>query len=341
MNEFKTYQMTNKNGLSVEFMPQGGKVISVLLPDGDKKVDVMIGYQTVKEAVEGDAYLGAICGRFANRIGAGKFSLDGKEYQLALNDGKNHLHGGPTGFNSRNWDIKKVEIVGRTDAYELTLNSPDGDENYPGNLNVKATYSLTNDNEFIIDFEAVTDKPTVINLTSHPYFNIAGASSGHVFNQLIEINADTFTPIGEQGVPSGEIRSVEGTPMDLRKPTSIGEAINTPYEQIELFKGFDHNWIVNKEEGELGFCARVTDPDSGRWLEVYSTQPGLQVYTAMHFNSSQIGKDGVPFCAYCAVALEPQGIPDAPNKPSFPSAVLRPGEVYKQTLVYKFGWTQD
>lgn len=340
MSETKTYQLSNKNGLTIEFMPRGAKVISVQLPDTQnpgKKVDVMIGYDTVQEAIDGDAYIGAICGRFANRIAKGHFVLDGKEYQLALNDGQNHLHGGPTGFNSRDWDVKETKIAGRAGAYELTLFSPDGDENYPGNLNVKATYSLTDDNEFIIDFEATTDKPTVINLTSHPYLNMRGAGSGPVFSHQIEVNAKQFTPIAD-GVPSGEIRNVEGTPMDLRKPVAIGDAINTPYEQIQLFKGFDHNWIIDKPAGEMGFCGRVTDPESGRFVEVYSTQPGLQVYTAMHFNSSQTGKGGKPFCSYCAVALEPQGIPDAPNKPMFPSAVLRPGETYRQTLVYKFGW---
>ena len=294
MSETKTYQLSNKNGLTIEFMPRGAKVISVQLPDTQnpgKKVDVMIGYDTVQEAIDGDAYIGAICGRFANRIAKGHFVLDGREYQLALNDGQNHLHGGPTGFNSRDWDVKETKMAGRAAAYELTLFSPDGDENYPGNLNVKATHSLTDDNEFIIDFEATTDKPTVINLTSHPYLNMRGAGSGPVFSHQIEVNAKQFTPIAD-GVPSGEIRNVEGTPMDLRKPVAIGDAINTPYEQIQLFKGFDHNWIIDKPAGEMGFCGRVTDPESGRFVEVYSTQPGLQVYTAMHFNSSQTGKGG-------------------------------------------------
>lgn len=336
----KTYQLTNKNGLTIEFMDRGAKVYSVQLPDVQnqgKKVDVMIGYQTVEETVAGDAYIGALCGRFANRIYKGKFAIDGKEYQLNVNDGINHLHGGIKGYNARDWDVKKVNVPGRADAYELSLFSPDGEENYPGNVNIKATYSLTDDNEFIIDLEATTDKPTVINMTSHPYFNMRGASSGPIFNHELEVNSHQFTPIAE-GVPSGEIREVEGTPMDFRKPARIGDSINTPYEQIQMFKGIDHNWIIDKPADEMGFCGRLKDPESGRYVEVYSTLPGMQVYTAMHFNSSQIGKDGIPFCSYCAVALEPQDIPDAPNKPMFPSTVLRPGETYKETLVYKFGW---
>lgn len=209
----KTYQLTNKNGLTIEFMDRGAKVYSVQLPDVQnqgKKVDVMIGYQTVEETVAGDAYIGALCGRFANRIYKGKFAIDGKEYQLNVNDGINHLHGGIKGYNARDWDVKKVNVPGRADAYELSLFSPDGEENYPGNVNIKATYSLTDDNEFIIDLEATTDKPTVINMTSHPYFNMRGASSGPIFNHELEVNSHQFTPIAE-GVPSGEIREVEDT----------------------------------------------------------------------------------------------------------------------------------
>jgi aldose 1-epimerase len=336
MSDVKVYQLTNKNGLTIEFIANGGKLTSVLMPAGDKKVDVALGYPTAKQFVDGDLYIGAICGRFANRIDQGKFELDGKTIQLAVNDKPNHLHGGPGGFNVKVWDVKPVEKTGCVAAYQLSLTSPDGEENYPGNLNVKAIYGITDKNEFVIEFEATTDKPTIINLTSHPYFNLKGA--GHdVLGHTLQVNAEEFTPLGT-GVPTGELRKVKGTPFDLNKPAVIGDQIKSDYDQIAKMGGYDHNWVINKPKGSMGLAGKVSDPDSGRWIEVYTTQNGLQVYTSMHFDGTVIGKDNKVFTKYCAIALEAQNFPDAPNKPHFPSAKLVPGQVYKETIIYKFGW---
>jgi aldose 1-epimerase len=336
MDEVKVYRLTNKNGLVIEFIAKGGKLTSVLVPNGDKKVDVALGYPTAKQFVDGDLYIGAICGRFANRIDQGKFNLDGKTIQLAVNDKPNHLHGGVQGFNVKIWDVKPVEKAGCVQAYLLSLTSPDGEENYPGTLKVNTIYGITDKNEFVIEFEATTDKPTIINLTSHPYFNLLGPGNS-ALGHTLQINANAFTPLGT-GVPTGELREVKGTPFDLNKPVKIGDNIHSDYDQIKKMDGYDHNWVINKPLGSMGFAGKLADPASGRSIEVHTTMPGLQVYTSMHFNGTVVGKDGKTFDKYCAVALEAQNFPDAPNKPNFPSAKLVPGQVYKETIIYKFGW---
>lgn len=337
MSEVKTYQLTNKNGLSIEFIAQGGKLTKVLIPNGKSYVDIALGYDTAQQFVDGDLYIGALCGRFANRIENGKFALNGQTFQLEQNDNPNHLHGGFKGFNVKEWNVEPIEKEGCTKAFKLSLVSPDGDSNYPGELKVTTIYGITEKNELLIEFEAVTNKTTIVNLTSHPYFNLNGTGNGTVLNHTLQVNANEFTPLGN-GVPSGEIRKVAGTPFDLNQPKEIGDQVKSDYEQIARMKGYDHNWVVNKPSGIMGLAAKVAEPVSGRFIEVYSTQPGIQIYTAMHFDGKEKGKDNVPFIPYCGIAMEAQGFPDAPNKSNFPSCVLNPGEVYKQTIIYKFGW---
>jgi len=336
MEKVPSYQLTNKNGVSVEFISQGGKITSVKLPNGSSEVDIVLGYETPEEFLTGDSYLGAICGRFANRIGNGTFTLDGKKIKLAQNDRTNHLHGGKIGFNLKNWDVSPIELTGYESAFKLSLLSPDGDENYPGNLKVEVIYALSNQNELLLDIKANTDKTTVVNLTSHPYFNLNGVNGGKIFNHVLEINANSFTPLSEVSVPTGEIRKVPGTDMDFNHPKKLSDVINSKYQQIHLVGGLDHNWVINKKEKEMSLAARISEPLSGRAVEVYTTQPGIQVYTAMHFDGTQVGKGQMPFTQYCAIALEAQNFPDAPNHPNFPICILNPGETYHEKIVYKF-----
>ncbi len=334
--DMKTYSLTNSNGIIVEFIALGGKFTSVKIPENGKLVDIALGYDTFDEAEQGDSYMGAICGRFANRIGEGQFTLEGKTYQLAQNDRTNQLHGGFNGFNTREWLVEPYNLEGYSSAYKLKYLSVDGEENYPGNLSVEVIYALNNDNELFIDLSAVTDKTTVVNLTSHPYFNLNGVGQGKVFNHELNVNAKSFTPINEMGVPTGELREVLGTDMNFIEPVKLSERIKSEYDQIQLVGGLDHNWVINKPEKTYGLACKVSEPNSGRAIEVYTTQPGIQVYTGMHFDGSSIGKGGLPFAQYSGIAIEAQNFPDAPNKPQFPSAVLRPGEKYHEKIVYKF-----
>jgi len=334
----KVYKLTNSNGVIIEFISLGARITSVKLPDGDKNVDIALGYDTQTEAENGDAFIGAICGRMANRIGEGKFNLKGVDYYLAKNDRTNHLHGGPSGFFSKLWDVQEISFPAYESAYKLSYISEDGEENYPGKLNIEIIYALNNENELFMDIKAITDKTTVVNLTSHPYFNLNGVGGGKIFNHFLEINANSFTPLNELGVPTGEIRMVSNTDMDFNTPVKISERINSSYEQIHLVGGLDHNWVINKNVGELALACRITEPESDRSVEVYTTQPGIQVYTGMHFDGTEVGKSKIPFTQYGGIALEAQNFPDAPNKPNFPTAVLEPGETYNEKIIYKFGF---
>ncbi|MBI9066245.1 MAG: galactose mutarotase [Salinivirgaceae bacterium] len=336
MSASTVYQLSNNNGLLIEFISYGAKLTAVKIPEGDKSIDILLGYDTPEQAINGDVYMGAICGRYANRISGGGFNLEGEFIKLNQNDGANHLHGGHKGFNVKDWKVEKTELQGYSSAYKLSVLSNDGDENYPGNLNATIIYALNDANEFLIDITATTDKTTVVNLTSHPYFNLKGAGNGDVLNHILEISAKQFTPLSTDMVPSGEMRSVKNTAMDFTKPVVIKDRIDSDYEQIQLVGGLDHNWIVNKQQGELALAAKVTEPKSGRSVEVYTTQPGIQVYTAMHFNGSDIGKGQVPFKKYCGIALEAQNFPDAPNHSNFPSSILKPQEKYQEKIQYKF-----
>lgn len=330
------YKLKNDNGLIVEFMPLGARINSIKVPYKGGYKDVVVGYDTVEEAAKGDEYFGAICGRVANRIAEGKFTLEGKEYQLEQNSDTNALHGGSAGFNKKLWKVEKTVKKGCVDAYKLSIVSEDGDSNYPGELKVELIYSLNNDNEFAIDIKASCDKTTIVNLTAHPYFNLNGVGGGNVLEHLLEINAKEFTPLSEKSVPTGEIRAVEGTAMDLRKPSKIKEIVESSYQQIRQLGGIDHNWVINKQAGECEFALRLSDAKSEISLELHTSQPGVQVYAAMHFDGTEKAKGKIPLNAFDGLAIEAQNFPDAINHSNFPNSILKPNEEYNETIIYKF-----
>jgi aldose 1-epimerase len=278
--------------------------------------------------------LGALVGRYANRIAQGRFSLNGVDYILAQNDGPNHLHGGVKGFDKMIWQARPFDSV---DEVGLTLNcqSVAGEEGYPGTLDVQVVYTLTNDQALKIDYTATTDQDTVVNLTNHAYFNLAG--SGDVLKHEVTLNADQFTPINKSLIPTGELRPVVGTPMDFTQATAIGARINQPDEQLHFGGGYDHNWVLNGEDGRLTLAATVYEPTTGRVLDTYTTQPGLQFYTGNFLDGTLIGKNGQHIHKRTGFCLETQHFPDSPNQPGFPSTVLKPGETYAQTTIYRFG----
>ncbi len=327
----KMFTLKNKNGMSADITNFGAKIVRLLVPDRSGNFeDVVLGFDTLEEVIEKEEYYGAVCGRFANRIKDGKFSIDGKEYSLAINNGTNALHGGIEGFNSLVWDVKSVS----ESKIVLGLLSPDGDEGYPGNLDVTCTYEITDDNELSIHYEASTDKPTVIGLTQHSYFNLKGAGNGTIKDHLLQINADFVTILDESFAPSGEIRPVEGTAFDFRKPVVIGERIDD--EVYVPGWGIDNNWCLRKEQqGDCVLAGYIYEPVSGRKMEVLTTQPGMQIYTG-NWIEKQTGKIGKTYDRQDAVCLETQGFPNSPNVPFFPSPVLRPGQKYDEWCIYKF-----
>ncbi|TLX74654.1 galactose mutarotase [Labilibacter sediminis] len=332
------FTLKNSNKVEVTFIGRGGQITGIKVPDAKGEIaDVVIGYQTVEDALAGDGYFGALCGRYANRIVKGQFELEGTTYQLECNNGPNHLHGGVDGFNNRVWEVESVQDKRYEQAYKLSLVSEDGDQGYPGKLTVDVIYGLTEDNEFVIDYTANTTKATVINLTSHAYFNLKGAGTGTIEGHELELNASKYTPIdGEIGTVTGEIAPVKGTAMDFVDPKLIGEACNSNDPQVKLVDGIDHNFVIAGFDGALRIAARLVDPESGREMEVYTDQPGVQIYTGSHFDGSETGKLGAPIEKWAGVALETQIFPDSPNKENFPNAVLEPGKEYKHTCVYKF-----
>lgn len=325
------YTLFNKNGMSVDITNYGAKIVRLYAPDKNGRFDdVVLGFDTFEEMIEKEIYFGAVCGRFANRIKDGKFSIDGVEYTLTINNGTNSLHGGVHGFNEKVWTVKsasETELV-------LELFSPDGEEGYPGNLTVTVTYSLTDDNEVKIHYEATTDKATVIGLTNHSYFNLKGAGNGTIKNHVLQINADFYTVLDESFALTGEIRPVAGTPFDFRQPTVVGERIDD--EVYVPGWGIDNNWCLRKEQaGDCVLAGMVYEPVSGRKMEVLTTQPGMQVYTG-NWIDKVAGKDGKIYDRQDAICLETQGFPNSPNIPFFPSPVLRPGQKYDEWCVYKF-----
>lgn len=327
------YTLRNTRGMIAQITNYGAILVSVIVPDRQGNfTDVVQGYDNIRDYLQGnDPYMGAIVGRCANRIAKGKFTLEGKEYSLAVNNGPNHLHGGKTGFDKVVWEVKNSS----PSRLELTYFSKDGEENYPGNLNVTVIYTLTEDNELRLDFKATTDKTTVVNLAGHSYFNLAGEGSGDVYNQELMINANFYTPTDDTNVPTGEIRTVKGTPMDFTAPKKIGADINKDDEQLRFGAGYDHNWVLNHRTGTLALAARAKDPESGRILEVYTTQPGVQFYSANWVNNEK-GKGGKRYQKRWAFCLETQHFADAVNEPHFPSTILHPGETYQHSCIYKF-----
>ena len=328
------YTLTNANGLEARIMTYGGTVVSLKVPDRRGKLgDVVLGYETLDGYLKNSPYFGAIIGRYGNRIGKARFSLNGKEYTLPKNNGENTLHGGLKGFGKVVWKGKEVKSK---DGIGLSLSyvSKDSEEGFPGNLTVTVVYTLTNNNELKIDYTATTDKATVVNLTNHSYFNLAG--EGGILNHELIIDASSFTPVDSGLIPTGELRTVKGTPMDFTRSTLIGARIDQQDEQLTAGRGYDHNWVLNNGTGRLALAARVYEPGSGRVMEVYTTEPGLQFYSGNFLDGSITGKGGQVYKQRYGLCLETQHFPDSPNKAGFPSTVLKPGQKYKTTTIYKF-----
>jgi len=326
------FTLRNRNGLEARICTYGGIIVSFKGPDRHGRMgDVVLGYDNLDSYVTNNPFFGCLVGRYGNRIAGGKFSLDGKEYKLIVNNGPNALHGGLKGFDKMVWE-PGIRATQEGPGLQLHYLSKDGEEGYPGNLSVTALYTLTDDNGLRLDFTATTDKPTVVNLTQHTYFNLA--LKGDVLNHIVMIQADKFTPADSTQIPTGELRPVDGTPFDFRTPTAIGARIDQTDEQLKIGSGYDQNWVINKPLGELGMAARVYEPKSGRVLEVLTTQPGMQFYTANHLKGIK-GKYGSVYHPRHAFCMEPEHFPDSPNHPAFPSTVLRPGEVYHNTIIYR------
>jgi len=330
------YVLTNKNGMEVSIITYGGAVVSIKVPDKNGKIgDVVLGYDSLDGYLNDKANLGVLVGRYANRIGHAQFSLEGKTYTLAKNNGENSLHGGVKGFGKVLW--KAREVSGKDgQALELSYLSKDGEEGFPGNLKATVIYTLTDGNELRIAYSATTDKTTVVNLTNHSYFNLAGPGSGDILGTQLVIEADKFTPVDSGLIPTGELRDVTGTPFDFRKATAIGARIGQDDEQIKLGGGYDHNFVLRRKAGDpISLAARAVEPTTGRVLEVWTTEPGTQLYTG-NFLDGVRGKGGVSYTKRSAFCLETQHFPDSPNQPKFPSVVLKPGGRYQTTTVYKF-----
>lgn len=329
--------LKNENGIEIAVTNYGGAVLAIMVPDKNGNyANVIQGHDSIDHVINShEPFLSTLIGRYGNRIAGGKFNLEGKEFSLTINNGPNSLHGGPTGFHARVWDAEQENLQ----SLKLHYLSADGEEGFPGNLNVNVTYTLSNDNEFIITYNATTDKTTLVNLTHHGFFSLSGIANPTptVDNNIVTINADFYTPVNNVSIPTGEIAKVEGTPMDFRTPHRVDSRINDKFEQLEFGAGYDHCYVLNKQEpGVLSFAAKCVEPESGRSMEVYTTEPGVQVYTSNWHNGFE-GAHGATFPARSAICFEAQHFPDTPNKGHFPSCVLRPGETYNQVTIYKFG----
>ena len=334
------YTLDNGRGLRMKVTNYGGIVVALECPDQHGRMaDVVLGFDRLEDYLAGHPYFGALIGRYGNRIAAGRFVLDGREYRLATNNAPGGrpcaLHGGLKGFDKVVW---RAEPLREPDQIGLRLRhtSPDGDEGYPGRLDVTVHYWLTTDNTWRITYEATSDRPTPLNLTQHSYFNLAGHASGPILGHVLQIHADRFTPVDAGLIPTGELRPVDGTPMDFRRPTPIGARIDADDEQIRFGGGYDHNWVLNGPAGTLRLAAVVEEPTTGRRMEVWTTEPGLQFYSGNFLDGSNIGKGGTPYRHRTGFCLETQHFPDSPNQPHFPSTILRPGEVYRSQTEYRF-----
>jgi len=335
----KQYILKSAKGVTVKFINYGGIITEINAPDKNGKLaNVVLGFASLKdyEKFNSTIHFGSLIGRYANRIAGGRFELDGKTYSLPINNGPNTLHGGPDSFDTKVWTVKEIKKKNAVGA-ELTYVSLDGENGFPGTLTTHVMYTLTDDNDLQMDFSATTDANTVVNLTNHSYFNLAGESSGSIENQVIQIAASRYTPTDITSIPTGELVSVAGTPMDLRKPTQFGARLRDRFQQMLWAHGYDQNWVLDNGGGkEPGFAARVVDPASGRMLEVHTTQPGLQLYTANGLDGSVVGSSGKTYRQSDAFALEAEHFPDSPNHPSFPSTELKPGQTFREQTVFKF-----
>lgn len=335
--ETDLFILKNDKGAEMAVTNYGGAILAIMVPDKNGKyANVVQGHDSIDHVVNShEPFLSTLIGRYGNRIAGGKFELDGKEYSLVINNGPNALHGGPTGYHARIWDAEQTS----PQSVKLHYLSVDGEEGFPGNLDITVVYTFTNDNEFVIDYTATTDKKTIVNLTHHAFFSLSGLDNptATIDNNIVTINADFYTPIDNVSIPTGDIAPVEGTPMDFRTPHTIGCRINDKFQQLEFGAGYDHNFVLNKKEQDaLTFAAKCIEPISGRSMEVYTTEPGVQVYTANWHNGFE-GWKGATFPARSAICFETQHFPDTPNKGHFPSCVLKPGDTYKQLTIYKFG----
>ena len=334
--EIDLYTLKNKNGVEVGIMNYGGTIASIRVPDRTGKFgDVALGFDSIDGYLKGHPFFGVVVGRYGNRIAKGRFKLNGVEYKLAANNGENHLHGGLQGFDKAVWAARDVS-EGLLPRLELTYLSKDGEEGYPGNLSAVVVYSLTDANELRVDYSATTDKDTVVNLTNHTYFNLAGAGEGDILGHELTLYADRFTPVDKGLIPTGELRSVEGTPFDFRKPTPIGSRIEAKDQQLQFGGGYDHNFVLDSGGGALALAARVDEPKTGRVLEVLTTEPGIQFYTGNFLDGTLTGKGGKTYLKRYGLCLETQHFPDSPNQPKFPSTVLKPGGKYQTSTVYRF-----
>jgi aldose 1-epimerase len=329
------FTLRNRKGVTATVMGYGGVVVSLTAPDREGRLaDIVLGFDALPPYLKPNPYFGALVGRYGNRIAKGEFKLDGQVYSLPKNNGENTLHGGNEGFGRKLWSIRYGAAKDGS-AVELSYVSRDGEEGFPGTLSTRVTYTLTEASELRIEYEATTDKPTVLNLTNHSYFNLAGPGAGDILGHVLRIDADRFTPVAKGLIPTGVLQSVAGTPFDFRTPTPIGARISAKDEQIELAGGYDHNFVLNGEAGTLRVVARVSEPRSGRVLEVLTTEPGVQFYTGNFLDGSVVGKGGQAYKRNSGFCLETQHFPDSPNQPSFPTTVLRPGATYKTTTVYR------
>jgi aldose 1-epimerase len=331
------YTMTNEHGLRVRFLSYGGVITEINTPNRAGRLDnIVLGLGTLREYETLPGHFGAITGRYANRIGGAQFTLNGQTYHLIANNGPNTLHGGPNALDRRVWTVSPLTTPNGV-AATLSYASPDGDQNFPGTLTTQVTYTLTNDDVLQIVYVASTDKDTVINFTNHSYFNLAGNGSGSITDQLLVVNADRYTPTGPDQIPTGEIAPVEGTPLDFRQMIPIGARLHSAFQQIVYARGYDHNFVLNKPTGGvMTFAARAYDPRSGRLIDCFTSEPGVQVYTSNGMNGSIVGSSGTTYRQTEGFTLETQHFPDSPNKPNFPSTELKPGQKFRSTTIFRF-----
>jgi aldose 1-epimerase len=330
------FLLNNNNGISLTICNYGARIISLFTPDNQGRMaDIACGFQSIDQYLKAnEPFHGAIVGRYANRIHDGKFTIDDKQYQVAQNDGKNHLHGGPGGFHNVVWDVLHHDST----RIVLKYISADMEEGFPGNLTTTVEYELNNANELKITYTAETDKKTILNLTNHAYLNLAGEGNGEIYDHELKLNSSSFVAIDQFGIPTGKLVKVENTPFDFRTIKPIGRDLNAEHDQLTTGKGYDHSFLIdNAENGILAFAARVVEPNSGRKVDVLTTEPAIQIYIASHFNGSDHGKSGQPYVYRGALALETQHYPDSPNHPEFPTTEIKPGTPYHSQTIFKFG----